>query len=375
LRIGVGESLRVVGLLERLALQQRDPTGPDEAAPWLAPLVCTTPAQQANLLQHLRAFERLRTPSSIVPSSPVAPRPPEQPASLARWIRAVLAFAALLVVLSLVFDRIAGPAPDESRPQNPIDGGEKSLPTFSVKENYLVAAAAAASVPLMVWVVVVRLRRRSGAALSRLPYDGGAAHEVQPLGRMLGLFDPQCGTDAGGWSRSTAAACAAGFARTHALMRSRRIDVRASAAATRRAAGRPVFVLCPESLACRDYPLLLDAQSPGDHLTVLGPLHCCPPAARGRALTCRYLYDADPRFVRTDTPLPQLLTLEALARAVLMATWLIVLGDADGFLQPFGAQVEPWVETALSAWRAMVLLTPVPLRRWSWRERGSRMPA
>jgi len=149
-------------------------------------------------------------------------------------------------------------------------------------------------------------------------------------------------------------------------MRSRRIDVRASAAATRRAAGRPVFVHARKP-RLPDYPLLLDAQSPGDHLTVLGRSI----AARLRREGVHhvpYLYDADPRFVRTDTPLPHLLTLEALA-ARFDGDVLIVLGDADGFLQPFGAQVEPWVETALSAWRAMVLLTPVPLRRWSWRER------
>jgi hypothetical protein len=47
---------------------------------------------------------------------------------------------------------------------------------------------------------------------------------------------------------------------------------------------------------------------------------------------------------------------------------LIFLGDGEVFVDPIVGGLRPWTED-LKSWRRIVLLTPVPRRRWSWRER------
>src|SRR5262249_34658704 len=47
---------------------------------------------------------------------------------------------------------------------------------------------------------------------------------------------------------------------------------------------------------------------------------------------------------------------------------LLIVSDGEGLINPLSGTVQPWL-AELFSFPTVVLLTPVPLRRWSWRER------
>jgi hypothetical protein len=78
-----------------------------------------------------------------------------------------------------------------------------------------------------------------------------------------------------------------------------------------------------------------------------------------------YLFSKDLRRLRSDSDAP--LTLADLASRYHQDV-LVIVGDGDVLLDPWLGKLRATV-AEVADWNLVVLLTPVPRRRWSWRER------
>jgi MFS family permease len=355
-RLGASEVLRITQLLQYLTDNGRAPRTPDEAARWLAPILCTTPRQQTMLPDRLRAFAAEQVRRALPRPSPAEERiiapPPPLPRS---WRRAI----AVIVALALIgFLLIVGlPHLKSGVTTSP---GTTSTPTTSnvlqpwIPQGTLAGALnilPAAAVPPLIWLFIVRWRRRKVPVLSRRPYEGLAQATLRPSGTSLEPF--------GGEGLSQALQ----GMRAHRRIPSLKPDATASARATAAASGHLVLVpgwrpRLPE------YPIVVEALSTRDHVVALARAFSVRLEEEGveHAL---YLFGSNLQRLRTLDDKP--VTLADLA-ARYREDVLLILGDGDALYDRIFGCLRPAMAD-MEAWRLVILLTPVPRWRWSWRER------
>lgn len=154
--------------------------------------------------------------------------------------------------------------------------------------------------------------------------------------------------------------------RRHLRVAGQRIDIRQTVRATIRAGGLPVVVrnTRPE---VPEYSLLLEADSPRDHLTVVGRA-IAQRFAEEKLAAQRGEYFGDPRRLRiaetlsATASMPQSLT-DLCASHARRRT--LILAEPADCLTPEG-RAAPWVDTLLGEGAA--LLNPRPRATWDWRE-------
>ena len=386
-KIGVSEALRAIGLLDHLAKSKR-PRNVQEAALWLAPVLCTTARQQAALPDHLEAFaRRVRADEewdrNRVPPTPgnggAAPDVP-QPPSMSRFVRTLILCAAAMVILIVALVRSGwlsqapspAPAPVAANAQVTAKAASRGLFANVDLPTLAIRGAASLGLPLLCGLFIVRWRERKRPVLTRLPYDGRPAVSLFPDSASFDLFTDDRLSNFGGKQSEAgtpdsvqALRLALQGMRAHRYVPYRSIDLHASLQATIAAAGAPRFVP-GRRLRLPDYPVLVERRASRDHLPELG-------SALAKCMDLEdvhhsvYIFDSDPRYLRTGSRGDAPLSLADIESRFNDDT-LVILSDGECLLDPFLGQMLPWTAELLN-WNAVVLLTPVPRHRWTWRER------
>lgn len=384
-KVGVSEALRAIGLLLRLS-ESGSPKSVEEAALWLSPVLCTTPRQQTILPEYLRAFDRRmkeerrerapRRSSKRSETSTTIVRPLALPRFL-RWTISLLAVAMLVGFAGSRIGVFANLGRDtRSVAQSPPMSPEKPVSPKSYSVNVSTLApkgVASLGLPLLAWLLIVRWRRSNRPTVSRGLFDGRPAVSFFPRNvstfdpfsiSLRGLDDPRERVQAEENHRH-ALRLALQSMRTHRLVPSRAIDARASIRATTGAAGAPRFVR-GRRLRLPEYPLLVERRAARDHLPLLGGSLAAHLDIE-EVPHSLYVFDGDPRYLRTDDQLSTPMSLAELASRH-DEDILVILSDGECLLDPFLGHLLPWTNE-LQNWHVVVLLTPVPRHRWTWRER------
>jgi hypothetical protein len=113
----------------------------------------------------------------------------------------------------------------------------------------------------------------------------------------------------------------------------------------------------------REFPIVVEALSGGDHVVALARI-LSRRLEDERVPNALHLYSGDIRHLRkhdVPTTLTDVATLYG-------EDVLLIVGDGDSLVDPFLGGLRTCA-ASLDTWRVVVLLTPVPRRRWSWRER------
>ncbi len=358
--LGPAEALRIAALLETLHDQGRSPASAEELARWLAPIVCTTAHQQANLPALLADF---LTIGAEFPAPPPPPSPNGR--RFPFWLRwglplAAIFCAALLVFVALYANRnrptIDRAPPVAVRPP-PAVAAAASDPLAQAKQVVIrlfpfeLPAIPLCLVPPLCWLLYLRLRKKRRPVIDRRPYDGRSLTTIRPGTTVAPLFAAPKLTEA-----------AQGL-RTHRRFRARRPDATASARATAHCGGYPTLV-AGWTYRLPEYPVVVESLARRDHV-----------ASVARALVTRlsrenvpsaiYSFTHDITALRSEDDAP--VTLADLS-ARYDGDVLVIVGDGEALLDPWLGRLRASLQT-LEAWRLVVLLTPVPRRRWSWRER------
>lgn len=369
-KIGAAEALRAIGLLERLSEGER-PRDAQETALWLGPILCTTPRQQATFPGYLEAFaalvarhdKRMEAPDSQRGRSAVSDEP-TAPASVSRLMRWIILYAAAVVFLSVSPSRIDGLGWFSA---NRHQSTEESQPrTTNGLDVIVYESMPVIALPLLVWLFIVRLKRSRRAALARGLAGGSPATTLLPKKAAFDVFSA-CEQSA----QQTPAAqeqahrlrVALQGIRAHRYMAHASFDPRASVKATVAAAGA-LRLIPGRRPRLPEYPVLVEQRASRDHLPELGrALSTCLEGIHHGV----YFFDTDPRHVRTGVSSDPTTSLSDVASRYNEDT-LILLSDGECLLDPLLGQLPPWTMEMLN-WSVVVLLTPVPRHRWSWRER------
>jgi hypothetical protein len=355
--VGTGEALRAIGLLDRLRVMGRAPRTPDEAARWLAPVLCSSAREQTALPLRFLEFDRLADEDGAKP-----PAVTTQPSRLVRAARhpAVLAaatvclLAALVPLLRWLTHFLGGdPAPGadaELVPSAPVEasalggGGAGWWSRFgSVPPAVLLPPLGA----LTYWL----WRLGEVPVMGRRPYTSAAITLLQTAIAKTSLF-----------AAGDVADAVRGL-RAHRQVPAGVIDVRASVRATVAAAGRPILI-SGRKAKTPDYPVLVETVSARDHTAAMARLVSAR-LAEESVFHKLYMFGADPELLRDEHDAP--FSLNELATHY-GSEVLIFVGDGSVFVDAIFGGMRHWTE-ALTGWRIVVLLTPVPRRRWSSRER------
>ncbi|MFO1036163.1 MAG: hypothetical protein U1E45_04895 [Geminicoccaceae bacterium] len=206
--------------------------------------------------------------------------------------------------------------------------------------------------PFLLWHIACRWRAPGRPVLVRRPDPGTEKKGLRPPNESLRLFG-------GGDISWTAQAL-----RAHRLVPSTRLDVAATAHATAAAGGYLVPVMGHRP-RLPDYPIVVESASAADHVMALakglaarlveGQVHC---ALYGGSGDLRYLRSEREEKVRlADLSVRH------------QGDVLLTVGDGTAFLDAGAERPSQAAIEALEQWPIVVLLTPIPLRRWSWRER------
>jgi hypothetical protein len=368
LRFGTGEALRATALLDYLAATGRAPNDPKEVARWLAPVLCISVDETQRLSQALAYYAaawRDETVKPVLPLPKAAPQPTsadrQEAATLRRtarralWLWPGVAATVGLVVFFLLWYGAGGSA----------DGsGSESLPTREARDVTfpLISERVAAWLPgfdgmrfaILPWIVWLLFRhyyrRRPPVLRRRHAVEGPQLRVPVPAFQRALFLEPRL--------RRPLQAL-----RRHRLIEVEEIEISRSLRATIAAGGRPCFVRAERPLR-PDYPVLVEQLSGSDHLVEVG-----------RALVGRledeqvaatlYTFETDPRRVRrSDGRWARLedVTYRHGPDA------LIMVSDGEPLLEHLTGRVRAWVRD-LSDRPFAILLTPVPMHRWSWRER------
>ncbi|SAL85256.1 Internalin-A precursor [Caballeronia choica] len=397
--LGTGDILRTVALLEYLASEGRAPRGPAEAAQWLAPILCTSPYQQANLVEYFKTFSRrieFETGGSPSITFRIA-RVPRRWLIAGAWVAFLLASILIVSLLpkfyyslpamplsSTIFasrgaSEIAQPV---EQPVN-IPSGSRSSNIQNKEGNVQFIAGCLLEAALLAGAIVIgrqfysQSRRRNRSVLNRAEdsVDGQDVAELDtPLGGLR-LFDFRDVVNTTGEQRGPTSYRrdvarqihrAAQDMRRYRSIRTRKPDIRASVRASATVGGYPLLV-SGRRPRLPDYAILVEAQAARDHLPVLGrAIADC--LQRESVHSTVYFFDTDPRLLRDDSDEEDSVSLADVAARHDQDT-LILLTDGECLFDPFSGEMHWWT-SEFKSWRNVVLLTPVQLHRWSWRERS-----
>lgn len=359
LRLGTGEVLRVSAVLVELARRSQTPRTPEEANIWLSPLVCTSAAQQALLPRMLSEYASLHTPIDTPPPPPPvlpAPEPPPE-AWLIQILKRPLVVGTIALVALGVFLAI-GAVQGSKLNTTPPHGSETAIgPTLSLPEwdwSRLILGLQFAIIPLAFWLFFYQWYRRRPLVLQR------ARSREEPEKKRQLPDDPESSLTLFGALDLRRPLQAM---RAHRAAPSSSYDFRQSVVATAKAGG--YLTLVPERRpALPEYPLIIEQLSGKDHVAALGRALAERLTAERVAATA-YTFSTDIRVLRGDPR--RLLGLGDLLNRHGDET-VILVSDGDALIDPLTETASSSVAELL-AWSNPVLLTPIPLQRWSRRER------
>ena len=361
LRVGTGEALRVGAVLDELGRSGRKPRTPEEAMMWLSPVICTTAAQQALLPRIMSEFASLHLPVERVPEPAPAPSAPEPPSKT--WLdrllqRPLVAVALVMAGVLLLIGILAALGTLVQIPRPTVPTTDKpALPKLALPEwdwSWLQQGWRFALVPVGFWLVFYQWYRRRPVVLQR------ARSREEPQAKRLLGDDAESRFALFGAADLRQPLQAM---RAHRLAQSPNYDFPQSVRATSNAGGYPTLVremrpLLPE------YPIIIEQLSGKDHVAALGRALAQRLSAERVAATT-YTFSTDPRILRGDPR--RLLGLGDLLNRHGDET-IILVSDGETLIDPLTGTANPSV-AEFAAWANPVLLTPVPLQRWSHREK------
>ncbi|CAL77011.1 hypothetical protein; putative membrane protein [Bradyrhizobium sp. ORS 278] len=362
LRLGTGEALRVSAVLDELGRRGTKPRTAQEATRWLAPLVCTNAAQQAVLPLLLAEFESLFIPAPVPPAPlPTLPPAEQDPAGAgANLMKNPFVAGAILLGMIGLFVALAYAlgfrvSPDPPPVSDPRTAVQPLTRDFSWLWMRLSQGLSFAIVPIGFWLMFYSWYRRRPVVLQRARTrdapDEKARHSLaeSSADRFVLFGAPEL--------RRPLQAM-----RAHRLAPSAGYDFAQSACATAKAGG---FLTLVQDLRpmLPEYPVLIEQLSGKDHVAALGRALAARLTAERLAATV-YVFSTDPRMLRGDTR--RLLGLgDVLSRHG--DDTILLVSDGDVLIDPLTGAANAYA-LELLAWANPVLLTPVPLARWSRRE-------
>jgi dipeptide/tripeptide permease len=333
-KVGVDRHINAQNLLLLLASRGRLGDAPDGLATWLAPVLCSSPEEQAifhNLFGKWSEGRREKRPS----------RTTRRGLLHKKWLLAVapVVSAGALIVIVMLWRTPSPPVPPDTTPPTNITrttagglwwlvGGAAGLLALIIGGQFLKSPRVSR---------LVRWRADENLSLERLSVKGA--------GRGL-------------------------FSGLHALRRqtsvaSDDVDVNSTVDATARNAGwfTPVY---SRKRTTPEYLLLVDSMGYGDQQAELGST--LYDRLREECVSAsRYFFSSDPRLCRGDDPTAPHITLEDLT-SLYPEHDLIMVGDGEGLLDPLTGRPATWLSPA-ARWQTRVLLTPMPRRLWGRREK------
>lgn len=354
-KVGLDEDLKARALMGRLALEGIYLDSPQEAARWLGPVLCSTPKEQRLFPSRIQAWARTHGHGTskqvkVDPPPTSAPSEGRPDGNLQTWWRLLLAII-VVVMIFLIARTLKGSA--ESLQPNPnlqlIDSSSSPQPSNFDGFWELAQMEVLAVLIFLLWV---RWQAQRRGVLRR------GAHRTIAQVEKLGVSPGKAYLYKGFTLRHPMQAL-----RAHQLIASSRIDVRGTLRATIAAAGR-VELQYARRPQLPDYLVLVESVSSNDHLAHLGDLVINRMRAEQIHLAT-YQYVEDPRTLRDSHNGVHSIADLAVRHGNFP---LILVGDAQGLLDPLSGAPCTWVPELCTIFPSVILLTPVHTRRWSWRE-------
>jgi hypothetical protein len=355
LQLGPADYARIDRVLLLLAARGIRPDHPD-AANWLAPVLCGTPAEQASF--HRRFGELAAGEGAVAAPSPAPITPQEREIqqeprrnALRRWlfsaaIALFLAFAGAVVVSYMTpppqtIDDGITPNPKPLPPPDfstPIGDRLLALVPIGLLGLHLLWRRSRRLMLLRSLAPTAARTQRVSFAAANVPY-----YANPELKRALAAFRRHWATPGGS------------------------LHVGRTIRATMRAGGRPElrFGMRPRT---PEYVLLVDCETARDHLAAAATL-LQNQFDQERVIVQRYDYYGDPRRLVAAGPrghgASQLRLLDAAAQHA--GQTVLVFAEAASFFDQHG-RVHGWVGI-LREWGRTVILTPRPLEYWDKAEK------
>lgn len=381
-RVSTQQLLAVQQLLLRLAADGALPAQRDELARWLAPVLCTSAAEQRAFAAQYGAWLQRRFGAAGT-TEPPPPPPPPPPRAWRRWAMALAALVLLIVAgwwgVDLYVGRVIvdvmggvaqGLAQAGSRPSTPASapsaeaarlvlltrvdlGATLPEPTFAERlQPARLALALAAPALFVAWLlrwwrrrpVLQRIASRTPAQLRDVHLPGAAAALLPglPLRRLAQEL------------------------RRRRLVDSTELQVEPTVQATLRRCG--LFTPVRGAHAEPEYLALIDRAHGADHQARLAA-EIVAALARSDVLIERWDFDRNASRLRHRSgraAAPQGADLAELHERH-PGHRVLVFGDASGCFDGFTGEPAPWTQT-LASWPLAVLLTPLAPARWGRRE-------
>ncbi|MBV9481757.1 MAG: hypothetical protein JO249_13530 [Acidobacteria bacterium] len=365
--IGTGEILRATSVLRALRKRPDAPVTLAAAAPWLAPVLTTSEVEQHILPSLLSSYENSVSSAQKTTNSSrevlVDPAPATKSQSRLRFRNTFLfALASLILLAAALFWGFSSNLPAVSIPpvelpvgpvhEMMVPGWILALQRVAPDWNEIAIALPFSMPPLLVWWLLRCWRAQRHSIIDRWPDPGLLEKGLVEPSSALKLFAPEDLT----WTLQAL--------RAHRLVTSAALDVPATARATAAAAGRFIPV-CGKRPQLPDYPLVVEKLCANDHLAALGDA-LATSFREGQVAFQLYASRGDFTFVQSEDGSSWRLS-DLAARH--NADYLLLIGDGEALLGRGGRSISQVMEAAVEQWTGVVLLTPLPRWRWSWRER------
>ncbi|MBR9910026.1 MAG: hypothetical protein GYB33_06685 [Gammaproteobacteria bacterium] len=355
--IGIGEHSKVLLLLDYLQAEQCQLSSVDQLASWLAPIICSTPAQIQLLTQILHDREAQYAIDHPPQPDPPAPAPPPKSGSafslrsLATFLFyiAIAGFTAYSIWTGRNQDPVAdAPVQVEQRTEANTTQFDFTLPEMN--SSYAIQVALAIACLGFAFGYIRHLRRKllklarkvSNQSLAETPVayhlDFAPLYTANELSHPLQVL------------------------RKHIEVNSRRLDVDKTIAATLRAGGR---VVLKEGTRPQlpEYLLLTHRSSSHDHRSALAE-NLMQRLQREQLHVTRMEYSVDPRRCRDRNG--HVVNLADM-QGGLAHQRLLIIDDAEQFFVRGSFHPQPWLNLLLR-WQWVTLLTPKPKSAWGKRE-------
>jgi hypothetical protein len=351
--IGTGEVLRATVLLDYLATRCQELETIGEATNWLGPLICSTPAQQLLLPALLTEYASLQSHDDVTPVPDPVPKPAELPEVGRGWTKyltgpvgLISGIALALVVFIVISVSVSSPT------ETPIP---LPVPTAALQFDWpdLLGGLRFAALPWIAWLLFRYWYRGRPIVLERMQ------GKTEPENRLSVRDDRDSVIKLFG---SPNLRFPLQSLRAHRLVPSEYFDFNASARATAAAGGRLRLVRELRS-KLPEYPIVIEQLSGADHVSALGRA-LVEREETERIVLATYTFSVDPRILRGKGRLPLGLG-DLLSRHG--GETIIIVSDGDVLLDPISGSAATWA-SEFHAWISPILLTPVPIQRWSQRE-------